>query len=235
MKILLTGLILICASIVFCADTVMVDNNGALAYPTKDEFYKKNIRVFQQDFRIHIDTTQSIGAHNTSTTQWWSDCEIKVIDKWGYLIYFTSTIMLNNAQVQYLHPEFCDNTPKIYYWKNTSYNSTGGCWGERQQLTNFSSSIGAQVGAYGVTAIWIYPSLDSTETRTISVYNGTTWVRKTVVWGQYLREVFTNPDNTILAWRQTTSTGEYYDGEEKLWRPVRLEFYGNFKEVRLQP
>ena len=67
---------------------------------------------------------------------WWSDGEIKGIDKWGNLIYFTSTIGLNFSEVKALHPEITDEAPTIYYW-STYYNSTGGCWGTKRQLTEF--------------------------------------------------------------------------------------------------
>lgn len=165
--------------------------------------------------------------------QYWTDCEIKVIDKWGNLIYFTSTIALNNLQVQMLHPTLTDKTPKVFYWETAYANSNGGCWGERKQLANLNSSIGATIGTYYcVSGIWIYPSLDSTEKRTIPIFTGAnTYTNKQVVWGEYVRSVFDNHENTVLCWRQTTSYGETYNGN-KIWRPVRIEYYGDFKEVK---
>lgn len=208
-------------------------------------------------------TTRTVSASGTTMATfidyykyynicWWTDCEIKGVDKWGNLILFTSTIGLNFSWVKSLHPEITDEAPTIYYW-STYYNSTGGCWGSKRQLTNFSSSIGASNGSYyGVMGIWIYPNYDSTQGRAVPVYKGagsldtTNYPKKGlgnnlneantkagyrwVVWGDYVREVLENPDNTILAWRQTTTQGEYFDGN-KLWRPVRLEPYGEFKEV----
>lgn len=269
-KILLAILISTFIGVLCGADSVMVDNSGTLAYPTKATFFEKNVRAFQQDFRIFIDTTPSANDNNMvySTAQgtnylyykdqngnvqrtvastgqtlstfktgfyyynikWWTDCEVKVIDKWGNLIYFTSTIALENSQVLKLHPQICDKTPKVFAWLAVGYNSNGGCWGERKELTNFTSSIGASIGS-AISGIWIYPSINSTEKRTIPVYTGANQsTNKSVIWGEYIRSVFNNPDNTILVWRQTTSEGETYNGN-KLWRPARLEYYGAFKEV----
>ena len=232
---------------------VQVESTGNLAYPDKATFFNKNIKVFQQDFRIYIDTTQSISNNNINGVNWWTDCEIKGVDKWNNLIYFTSSNALNNNQVAALHPTITDKTLKIFFWKAVGSNSTGGCWGEKLELENFKSSIGAMVRGYAVSAIWFYPSLDSTECRAVPVYKGAgildtdnyprqgdgnntsaTNLRagyRWVIWGEYIREIFNNPDNTFISWRQTINAGEYYNGN-KLWRPVRLEYYGEFKEVK---
>ena len=157
-----------------------------------------------------------------------SDCEGKLIDKWGNIIYYTATIALNNQQVAKLHPELTDKTCKIYYWTtDNSGTGTNGCYGQKKQLTNFNSSIGAINSGHGTLAIWIYPSIDSTETRTVPVYTGPgTYTMKQVVWGEYIREIFNNPENTFVAWRQTTTQGEMFNGE-RVWRPQRIEFYGD--------
>lgn len=184
----------------------------------------------------------------------WTDAEVKGIDKYGNLIYFTSTIGLKLADVRKLHPELIDETPTVYCWKNYTYNSAGGCWGAREKFTNFNSSIGATIGRYlAVSGIWIYPDYNSTTERAIPVYKATNSLDTTnypkkgtgdnssaantaagykwVVWGKYLREIFQDGENTFVCWRQTTTTGEYFCSE-KLWRPVRLEGYGDFKEVK---
>lgn len=254
------------------ADSVMVDKNGSLLYPDKASFFKKNVKAFQQDFRIFVDTTpspqenymqygtttvysnpfyyknsnntitrtvDSAGKSLTSYTSrymhykmcWWTDCEVKVIDKWGNLVYFTSTIALSNTQVQMLHPDLCDSTPKVFAWVAVAENDNSGCWGKKVELTNFNSSIGATFGD-SISGIWIYPDVSSTANRSIPIFTGANvYTTQTVVWGTYVREVFNNPDNTILVWRQTKSVGEFYN-DNKLWRPARLEYYGNFKEVK---
>lgn len=278
-------------------NAAMVDDDGVLLYPSKADFFQKNVRVFQQDFRLFIDTTQSqqsqtlvaktktvsnpfyykdsagkavrtvsssgaalgyyTASFNIPNIQYWTDCEIKCIDKWGNLVYFTSTIALDNAQVQMLHPELTDSTAKVFFWEINGWNTAGGCWGERKQLTNLNSSIGGTIGSgVCISGIWIYPSLDSTAGRAVPVYKGVDWLDTTnyprkglgnnssaentkagykwVIWGDYVREVLSNPDNTVLCWRQTTSYGEEHN-YNKIWRPVRIEYYGDFKEARQVP
>ena len=224
--------------VLFGADSVMVDKNGSLLHPNKATFFEKNVKVFQQDFRIFVDTTPSADS-NTMTTGtitisnpfyyknssgkvertvnsagnamayyspwykyyqllWWTDCEVKVIDKWGNLVYFTSTIALSNIQVQMLHPDLCDSTPIIYAWFNEYENSTGGCWGRKVQHTNFDASIGSSIGS-AITGIWIYPSINSTAKRSIPIFTGANvYSTQTVVWGTYVREVFNNPENNYI-------------------------------------
>lgn len=207
-----------------------------------------------------VQTISSTGAAQISfedyyeyyELKWWSDCEIKGIDKWGNIILFTSTIKLNASSVKALHPEITDESPTIYYWRTVS-NPNGDCWGVKQKLTNFNSSIGATIGSnYVVTGIWVYPNYSSTDERAVPVYKGlgeldtenypakglgnnssaanTKAGYKWVVWGEYLKSVVSNDDNTIIAWRQTLDKGETFRGE-KIWRPVRLEPYGEFTEV----
>lgn len=164
---------------------------------------------------------------NVMNLKYWTDCELKVIDKWGNIIYFTSTINLNNAQVANLHPEITDKSPTIWYFGSYGYN---GCYGTRTQFTNFSSSIGAIIGSSNtVSGIWIYPNLSSQASRRVPNWTGYNQQSgtKQVVWGQYIREVFENPNNTIIIWRQTTTQGELFSGK-KLWRPVQITHYGNY-------
>lgn len=164
---------------------------------------------------------------NVMNLKYWTDCELKVIDKWGNIIYFTSTIKLNNAQVASLHPEITDKSPTIWYFGTYSYN---GCYGTKTQFTNFSSSIGATIGSTRtVSGIWIYPNLSSQATRQVPNWTGYNQQSgtKQVVWGQYIREVFENPNNTIIIWRQTTTQGELFSGK-KLWRPVQITHYGDY-------
>lgn len=294
MKKLITILNFVLAASAFAGVSLTTDTDGNILTVPKQTFFERNVRVFRQDFRLFIDTTQStrtnallaktksvsnpfyykdsegkavrtvnlVGAtmgyytssFNVPDIQYWTDCEIKGTDKWNNLGYFTSTIALNNSEVAALHPLITDKTPKIYYWETAWQNSTGGCWGQRGQLTDFNYSIGSlRSSGSCVSAIWIYPSFDSKEQRAVPVYNGPNTLDtanypkkgkgdnsgaanlaagyKWVMWGDYVREFLSNPDNTILCWRQTTSYGETYNGY-KIWRPVRVEFYGDFKEIK---
>ena len=230
------------------------DSLTADIYSHTNPFYYRN-----SDDNV-VQTISSTGAAQLSfpdyyqyyELKWWSDCEIKGIDKWGNIILFTSTIKLNASSVKALHPEITDESPTIYYWR-TVRNPNGDCWGVKQKLTNFDSFIGATIGANdAVTGIWVYPNYSSTNERAVPVYKGlgeldkenypakglgnnssaanTKAGYKWVVWGEYLKSVVSNNDNTIIAWRQTLNQGETFRGK-KIWRPVRLEPYGEFTEV----
>ena len=195
--------------------------------PSVDRLYR--------DFRLFIDTmptARQIGSasDNKCQVRRWTDCEIKVIDKFGNLVYFTTTVFLSNTQIAASHPMITDSTPKVFYWRSAFENAAGGCWGYRAEFTDFAKSIGSKVGNDSVSAIWIYPSISSTERRAVPIYTARgVSTTKTVVWGDYVRETLTNPDNTVLAWRQTTTEGEVSANGNKVWRPVQIEYFGNFK------
>ena len=276
-NIIQTILLTACAATSLSAsDTVMVGEDASLAYPSKTQFFQKNIKPFKQKFFVFVDmfpTPSDYNSYKTLTTNqtanlyylkatgvsgtaiqtslsrivnsggtyayttndriinlsYWTDCELKVIDKYGNIVYFTSTIFLNSSQVAQMHPEITDSNPTIYFFGTYGYSTTG-CYGQKTKFTNFSSSIGTMIGTSNtITGVWIYPDLSSQETRQVPVWTGYNQSSGTqqVVWGEYVREVFENPENTIIIWRQTTSTGEYYY-DQKLWRPVNITYYGEF-------
>ena len=198
--------------------------SGDITYETADGVTVVNTRV-----------TNSAGQSSYSTNDvvwdlsYWTDCELKVIDQWGNIVYFTSTIGLNSSGVLALHPQITDTNPTIYFFGTYRY-ATSGCYGLRTQFTNFNSSIGATIGgSYTVSGIWIYPNLSSQETRRVPNWTGYNQQSgtKQVVWGKYIREVFENPNNTIIIWRQTIGRGELYN-KNKLWRPVQITYYGDW-------
>lgn len=223
----------------FAADSVMVDDDGVLLWPEAEVFaeansiasvqwVQSNFDGLRADLRVPVDMSPSPQNITATRIYAWSDCEGKLVDKWNNIIYYTATIALNNQQVAKLHPELTDKTCKIYYWTtDNSGTGTNGCYGQKKQLTNFNSSIGAINSGHGTLAVWIHPSISSTETRTVPVYTGPgQYTMKQVVWGEYIREIFSDPENTFVAWRQTTTQGEMYNNE-RVWRPQRIEFYGD--------
>ena len=200
-----------------------------------------NVGKLYRDFYIEVPMTPSpfnlSEAGNQRIVQSWSDFEVKIIDRWGNNIYFSSTIYLNSVSVINGHSEIIDKTPKIFYF-TISEQADERCYGEKRQFTNFSSSIGAEVHKRGemVSTVWLYPSLSSTEKRSVKKWIGKGVYSRTeeVEWGKYLREIFTNPENTIIVWRQSrlladtlyTETGKT---TQKRWIPVQPVFYGDFK------
>lgn len=164
--------------------------------------------------------------------QWWTDFEVKIIDKYGNTLYFSSTIYLNSQTVINGHSNIIDKTPTIYYLSDQNSQGADKCYGTRAQFTNFNSSIGATVtNTYKVSGVWLYPSLNSAESKTVPIYTGynTYTQTRSVRFGDYIREIFTDPENMIIVWRQTTSVGEQGNGNRKRWLVVQPVFYGDFK------
>lgn len=164
--------------------------------------------------------------------RWWTDFEVKVIDKWGNTLYFSSTIALKNQTVINGHSEIIDKTPKVYYLPQ-GYDDNQ-CFRIKTAFTDFTKSIGSKIGsANHVSGVWLYPSISSTEKRSVKFYTAReVGIYKNVVWGDYIREIFSNPDNLIIVWRQTTQRGEYlsdWSGGAKYWRVVQPTYYGDFK------
>ena len=167
---------------------------------------------------------------------WWTDFEIKVIDKYRNTLYFSSTIYLNSKSVVNGHRDIIDTGPTIYYLSDLFSDYTDRCFGTKTKFSNFNSSIGATVAAIGgssykVSGVWFYPNLDSQTTINAPVYTGFNSYSKkrSMKFGDYVREIFTNPENTIIVWRQTTSYGEQLSGGRKRWIVVQPTYYGDFK------
>lgn len=198
--------------------TVMVDaSTNILTAPTKDIFIKKNdivsttnLSVFVDLYRDGIDDTAGMNYDdNAARSAYWSDCELKVLDKDGNIIYFFSTIAFANKQVQALHDsKYNDTEATVYYY--VSGAGPNACAKPKKKLTNFNLSIGAIENAYNgtsytddgkvrITAIQIYPS------------------------AKFL-SVFLDPENSIMIWRQSINSAEIDGQGGKLWRPALIQF-----------
>lgn len=166
---------------------------------------------------------------------WWTDFEIKVVDKYRNTLYFSGTIYLNSQYVINGHSNIIDKSPTIYYLSDLFSDEPDTCFGAKTKFSNFNSSIGATVGSFGssykVSGVWFYPNLDSQTTINAPVYTGYNSYSQTrsMKFGDYIREIFTNPENTIIVWRQTTSYGEQLSGGRKRWIVVQPTYYGDFK------
>ena len=226
------------------AYTVMVNSSGALLAPDKATFATQNNLVnlanaasiadkLYRDFYIFVDMAPSPqSATSDSDILWWTDFEIKVIDKYRNTLYFSGTIYLNSQYVINGHSNIIDKSPTIYYLSDRDSYDYYRCFGAKTQFTNFNSSIGATVGSsYKVSGVWFYPNLDSQTTINAPVYTGYNSYSQTrsMKFGDYVREIFTNPENTIIVWRQTTSYGEQNSGGRKRWIVVQPTYYGDFK------
>ena len=167
-----------------------------------------------------------------------TDIELKVLDKYGNIVYYTATIMLNSSLIKSLHPEITDNSPTIYYFNNEDNFSNADCYGTKTKFTNFNSYIGSS--AKNISGIWVYPSISDatlcngvarpripiyTEKATVSGY-----YPDTTKWGDYIRSVMENPENTIIVWRKTSTYSEEIPNGTNYWRPVQITHYGDFHD-----
>ena len=190
-----------------------VDKDGKLSPASKfvsanSIVQTTNLSVFVDLYRDGIDDTAGI---NAGRSVYWSDCELKVLDKNGKIVYFFSTIAFASRQVQELHEGAINDTGAIvYYYVSGGNSSNGVCVKPKKRLTNFNLSIGAIETAHDgistandnkvrITAIQIYPSAK-------------------------FREVFLNPENSIMVWRQSINSAETDGKGGKCWRPAIIQF-----------
>lgn len=233
MKKTLTLFLLTLANALSAQSLVQVYNDGRLFYP--ENFFEKNDVAtktwvaqktdeaksgFDRDIRLYVDMTPTVDVFHKNldgsyNTYYWTDCEIKAIDnRTNAIIYFTSTIALNNSQVAQLHPDITDKAIRVWY--RTVYGGSG-CYGGIYEFTDFNSCISNEADhKVPITGVWVYPHLEKI----------IKWNNKNVS----VREILTHPDVTVLAWRQTPTKGELYNSQ-KVWRPVRVERYGEMHQV----
>jgi hypothetical protein len=211
---ILTMLILFCTAS-FAAKSVM-HNDGKVVIPNfaeKNELVPTtNLSVFIDTYRDGMDDVGGNYYYNYGVhASYWSDCELKVLDENGNIIYFFSTIKFNNQQVEALHDKKYNDTNAIvyYYVSGTGVNA---CVKPKKLFPKdkWDSSIGKTENAYNgtsyvgdgkvrITGIQIYPSAK-------------------------FREVFLNPKNSIMIWRQSVNAAELDGNGGKLWRPAIIQF-----------
>ena len=213
MRNILVITFMLLACIARAADTVLVDDNGALEYPTKATFASQNDLVSTSNLSVFVDTyrdgIESLSYRGVGYGQYWTDCELKVLDKDGNIVYFFSTIYYNSSQVRALHPNVADDNAVVYYYVSGG-NTNGVCVKPKKLFTNRNSSIGATEGAsYGTQK----PNDDKVRITAIQIYPSAAF-----------RHLFPNPENSIMVWRQTPSMAEIDGNAEKLWRPAIIQF-----------
>lgn len=197
---------------------VIVNDFNFITTPERTKFINSNRIVSTDIICIFVDTYRD-GIYGTDrmvssditkgvpTT--WTDCELKVLDKTGKIVYFFSTMAFNNRQVRDLHSDVNEdpNKVQVYYYIS---GSDVVCAARKIRFTNFNSSIAVQTGTGGyqyatdgrkrITGIQIFPS-------------------------QRFIDVFLNPENTIVVWRQNNNIGEKDGQGKKLWRPAIIQYY----------
>lgn len=203
---------------------VNVNNFNVIQNPERKTFIDSNRIVSTDTICVFIDTYrdgiygtgQQVHSYiNECTPATWTDCELKVLDKSGNIVYFFSTIAFYNKQVQNLHSGILTNNQienanevRVYYYVS---GKDVVCAARKKRFTNFNVSIAVEAGISGnqqqfgdgmkrITGIQIFPSSN-------------------------FIDVFLNPDNTIVVWRQNAVKGEVDGKGQKLWRPAIIQYY----------
>ena len=187
-----------------------------------------SVNKIYRDFYIYVDMSPS----PYSDSKYCSDFEIKVIDQYRNTLYFSATFSLNSSTYVNGHSNITDSSPTIYYFSTSGSWDYNRCFGQRVKFSNYATgSIGATVGANTVTGVWFYPSVNATDVVNVPVYTGFGQYSKTrnVKRGDYIREIFTDPNNTIIVWRQNTSTAELLPDGAKRWISLLPTYYGDSK------
>lgn len=219
-KLYFLGLMAFCSLALHSATKPFIYDTTTGNSPSVNKIYR--------DFYIYVDMSPS----PYSNSKYCSDFEIKVIDQYRNTLYFSATFSLHYSTYINGHSNITDSHPKIYYFSTSGSWDDNRCFGQRVQFLNYShASIGATVGANTVTGVWFYPSLNTTEMVTVPVYTGFQQYSETrrLKRGDYIREIFTDPNNTIIVWRQNMSTAELLPNGEKRWISILPTYYGDSK------
>lgn len=187
-----------------------------------------SVNKIYRDFYIYVDMSPS----PYSDSKYCSDFEIKVIDQYRNTLYFSATFSLQYSTYVNGHSNITDSSPTIYYFSTSGSGDYNRCFGQRVQFSNYKkSSIGASLGSNTATGVWFYPSLNANDIVNVPEYTGFGQYSKTrnVKRGDYIREIFTDPNNTIIVWRQNMSTAETLPGGVKRWISILPTYYGDSK------
>ncbi len=147
MKKLLTTLLLLHSSflILHSADTVMVNDNGTLAYPDATTFAQKNDLASTAKPYIYIDmmvdadaddtgryNIRGYAAENYTYTKWIPyDVELKVVDNLtGELVYWFCSCPNAREGSTYYNHEARDVNAKVYYLARTNKSPDRPIWNE---------------------------------------------------------------------------------------------------------
>ncbi len=209
MKILNFALFALAAAGAYGATTgVTVNSDGALVRPSKAAFAAQNNLVSQEVICVRVDMFKySWTSSGIARSEYWNEVELKVLDKNGALIYFICTMWWDRAW-HADHPELIDNGAKIAYYPFGS-GISGVCahkkvWLSMSGTDDYSDGTNINMA---VAAVEIYPNLSGS------------------VGGKSVREIFLNPENTILVSRKDGSQYEKDSGGIRIWRPAVIQYY----------
>ena len=216
-----------------------VDENSKLA--TGSKFVEANNLVSNEVVCVRVDMVKQSSniSMNFGNGSYWTDCELKVLDKDGYCIYFASTVWRDRSY--HADDGTIDPNAKIYYYRSGANPDTGVCaYPKKRHIPSGNASytsgnsiqsdlkITESTGSssyhsnISISAVEFYPNLSGS----LTVYfpNGS---RKTLS----IREIFLNPENSVIVSRKSkyyierVCTSSASNTGERIWRPVIPQYY----------
>ena len=194
-----------------------VDGDSKLAAGSK--FVAANNIVSSDVLCIRVDMFRG-GWDDTSQRKalYWWEAEIKVLSKTGALLYHVSTVWRDRSYHEDLGVE--DDKCRIFYYPSGANANTGICAKPKKELKRSATGSGVSISkfegltgtvtnnAYYSTTIEFFPNLDGK-------LNGVS-----------IREIFLNPENTIVVSRKNSNEIERdYTNGSRIWRAPIVIYY----------
>ena len=198
-----------------------VDGDSKLAAGSK--FVAANNIVSSDVLCIRVDMFRG-GWDDMSQKKafYWWEAEIKVLDKSGNLLYHVSTVWRDRSYHEGLGVE--DDKCRIFYYPSGPNTATGICAKPKKELIRSAEGGGVSISKFeglsgtpntgyyskpiSISTIEFYPDLDG------------------YINGVSIREIFLNPENTIVVSRKNSNEIErdYVNGS-RIWRAPIITYY----------
>ena len=207
---------------VFAQSKPVTYNPATGKIKSPSDFVEKNHIVSNEVICVRVDMFRG-GTDNIMQRRayYWSDAELKVLDKYGHLLYFATT-SYNDVVNYHSDDGTWDSKCTIYYYiSGTKYAQYGQCSNPKQShivSASQTKSIGKKenVGAnsslnsgqnHPITAVEFFPDLSGT------------------INGKSIRDIFLNPENTIIVSRKNQNELERTGNGDRVWRPTIPQYY----------
>lgn len=199
-----------------------VDGDSKLAAGSK--FIAANNIVSSDVLCIRVDMFRG-GWDDVSQRKafYWWEAEIKVLSKTGALLYHVSTVWRDRSYHEDLGVE--DDKCRIFYYPSGPNANTGICAKPKKELKRSATGSGVSISKFeGLTGS---ATGDAYYSRTISI--------STIEFfpnldgklnGVSIREIFLNPENTIVVSRKNSNEIERdYSNGSRIWRAPIITYY----------
>ena len=193
-----------------------VDGDSKLAPNSK--FVEANNIVSSDVLCVRVDMFRG-GWDDVSQCKgfYWWEAEIKALSPTGELLYHVSTVWRDRSYHEDLGVE--DDKCRIFYYPSGPNTATGICAKPKKELkrsatgngvsiTKFEGLTGSNSKSISISTIEFFPNLDGK-------LNGVS-----------IREIFLNPENTIVVSRKNSNEIERdYTNGSRIWRAPIITYY----------